>query len=232
MSEQQKKKYSKEWYINQIKNGKSLQQIAAECGTTVLVIRDEIYGFYKNPTCAAKWIDMAAENAKTNMEKDKNVGVAENMPKQPSAEELPIWVQRALNLATKNNMAILDTSFLVKYGDLCKEIETVVIPEICIGEMLGMAEHTENLKERLRIKRKVDYWKKRAKIIKVESKDLPVLPKGDVEGEEDFKWRTWLIARFTQYMWNMYGFKVPYLTCCTRVKALIKAYVVVDNTQA
>lgn len=226
-----KSKYTKEWYSRQIKVlGKSLPQIAAERGTTVVVLRKEIRTLYTRPAWANKLIGQAAANeaAKRNL-------VNAPVSKKPGAKPANKGVDKPekkrpyeVNLAIRRGTAIVDSNYVMNHYDFCKEIETLMIPAFCIGELKGMAQYADTQKKRTEIERKVRYFEKHAQILKVDR--LPDLALS--EEHKEFKRRNINFARYVQYMWQVHGFKVPYLTCAYEAGVLIKEYVKLDTTQA
>ena len=223
--------YTKDWYIRQIRVlGKSLPQIASERGTTVVTLRKEIRNLYVRPACANKLIGQAAANeaAKRNL---VNAPVSKKPVAKPAKKEgatpkknLPYAVQLAQRLGT----ALIDSNYAANRWDYCKLIENPVVPEFCINELTSMATHKEDPKERAELERKIRYLKKHAEVIKADR--LPVLALSDEH--KDFGPRNITFARYVQYMWQVHGFKVPYLTCAYEAGVLIKKYVKLDNPQA
>lgn len=224
-------KYTKEWYTRQIKVlGKSLSQIAVERDTTVVVLRKEIRNLYTRPAWANKLIGQAAANeaAKRNL---VNAPVSKKLGAKPAKKEgdkpekkFPYEVR----LARKRGTAIVDSNYVMNHYDFCKEIENLMIPAFCIGELKSMAQYAETQKKRAEIERKVRYFEKHAQILKVDR--LPDLALS--EDHKEFKRRNINFARYVQYMWQVHGFKVPYLTCAYEAGVLIKEYVKLDTTQA
>lgn len=225
-------KYTKEWYNRQIKeHKKSIPEIAGERGVTVAAIRKEIRGLYSRPAWANKLIGQAAAN---EAEKRNLVNAPEKKKKptkKPVVKEgakpekkLPYEVR----LALKRGTAIVDSNYVMNHYDWCKEIENLMIPAFCIGELKSMAQYAETQKKRTEIERKVRYFEKHAEVLKADR--LPEL--GLSEEHRDFKRRNINYARYVQYAWQVHGFKVPYLTCAYEAGVLIREYVKLETTQA
>ena len=224
-------KYTKEWYNRQIKVlGKSLLQIAAERGTTVVALRKEIRTLYTRPAWANKLIGQAAANeaAKRNLvnapEIKKQVAKPTKKKGAKPEEKLPYEVK----LAIRRGTAIGDSSYIMNHHDFCKKIENLVIPEFCVNTLRALAQYAEDPEKRAEIERKIRYCEKHAQIIKLDR--LPNLPLS--EEHRQFKSCNINFARYVQYMWQVHGFKVPYLTCAYEAGVLIKEYVKLDTTQA
>lgn len=224
--------YTKEWYNRQIKeHKKSIPEIASERGATVAAIRKEIRGLYSRPAWANKLIGQAAAN---EAEKRNLVNAPEKKKKptkKPVVKEgakpekkLPYEVR----LALKRGTAIVDSNYVMNHYDWCKEIENLMIPAFCIGELKSMAQYAETQKKRTEIERKVRYFEKHAEVLKADR--LPEL--GLSEEHRDFKRRNINYARYVQYAWQVHGFKVPYLTCAYEAGVLIREYVKLETTQA
>ena len=226
-------KFTKEWYNRQIKDHKkSIPQIANERGITVAEIRKEIRGLYTRSAWANKLIGMAAANEAVK----RNLVKAPAVKKEPKAitegkkegakpeKKLPYEVRLAIKCGT----AIVDSNYVMNHYDFCKEIENLMIPAFCIGELKALAMYAETQKKRTEIERKVRYFEKHAQVIKADR--LPEL--GLSEEHQDFKRRNINFARYVQYMWQVHGFKVPYLTCAYEASVLVRAYVKLDKFQA
>ena len=224
--------YTKEWYRKEIVDRKkSIPEIAAERGVTVATIRKEIRNLYTRPAWANKLIGQAAANEaeKRNL---VNAPVSKKKPtKKPVVKEgakpekkLPYEVR----LALKRGTAIVDSNYVMNHYDWCKEIENLMIPAFCIGELKSMAQYAETQKKRTEIERKVRYFEKHAEVLKADR--LPEL--GLSEEHRDFKRRNINYARYVQYAWQVHGFKVPYLTCAYEAGVLIREYVKLEKTQA
>ena len=224
--------YTKEWYRKEIVDRKkSIPEIAAERGVTVATIRKEIRNLYTRPAWANKLIGQAVANEaeKRNL---VNAPVSTKKPiKKPVVKEgakpekkLPYEVR----LALKRGTAIVDSNYVMNHYDWCKEIENLMIPAFCIGELKSMAVYADTQKKRTEIERKVRYFEKHAQILKADR-----LPELDLsETHSDFKRRNINFARYVQYMWQVHGFKVPYLTCAYEAGVLIREYVKLETSQA
>lgn len=226
-------KYTKEWYRKEIVDRKkSIPEIAVERGITAAAIRKEIRGLYTRPAWANKLIGQAAANEAANKNL-VNAPVEKKKPKVAKSgkktdakpdKKLPFEVR----LAIKRGTAIIDSNYVMNHYDYCKEIESPVVPEFCIGELKSMAQYADTQKKRTEIERKIRYLEKHAQIIKVDK--LPEMILSDAN--RDFKRRNINFARYVQYMWQTHGFKVPYLTCAYEAGVLIREYVKLDTPQA
>lgn len=214
-------KFTKEWYRKEIVDKKkSIQQIAVERGTTVAAIRKEIRSLYTRPAWANKLIGQAAANEaeKRNL---VNAPVGK-VTKQKRAEKSEKKSERVLpyelRLALKRGVAIVDSNYAINYYDDCKKIEHLLIPRFCLNEMKRVAQFASTVKERQAIERKVRYFEKKAEILYVEN-----LPEITIcETNREFKPRSFNFARYVQYVWQIHGFKVPYLTRAYEANVLIK----------
>lgn len=224
--------YTKEWYRKEIVDRKkSIPEIAAERGVTVAVIRKEIRNLYTRPAWANKLIGQAAANeaekrnlVKAPKSKKKLVNKPERKAGAAPEKKLPYEVR----LAQKRGTAIVDSNYIMNHYEWCKEIENLMIPAFCIGELKSMAQFAETQKKRTEIERKVRYFEKHAQVLKADR--LPELSLS--EDHRDFKRRNINFARYVQYMWQVHGFKVPYLTCAYEAGILIREYVKLETTQA
>lgn len=224
--------YTKEWYNRQIKeHKKSIPEIAAERGTTVVAIRKEIRGLYTRPVWANKLIGQAAANEaeKRNL---VNAPVSKKKPAKKPVNKEGAKPEKKLpyefRLAQRHGTAIVDSNYVMNHYDYCKEIENLMIPAFCIGELKSMALYAETQKKRTEIERKIRYFEKHAQVLKADR--LPEL--GLSEVHRDFKRRNINFARYVQYMWQVHGFKVPYLTCAYEAVVLIREYVKLETPQA
>lgn len=214
-------KFTKEWYRKEIVDKKkSIQQIAVERGITVAAIRKEIRSLYTRPAWANKLIGQAAANEaeKRNL---VNAPVGK-VTKQKRAEKSEKKSERVLpyelRLALKRGVAIVDSNYAINYYDDCKKIEHLLIPRFCLNEMKRVAQFASTVKERQAIERKVRYFEKKAEILYVEN-----LPEITIcETNREFKPRSFNFARYVQYVWQIHGFKVPYLTRAYEANVLIK----------
>ena len=221
-------KFTKEWYRKEIvDHKKSIPQIAAEQNVTVAAVRKEIRSLYARPAWANKLIGQAAANEaeKRNL---VNAPVARKQQKKTSVKKtgdgnLPY----EMRLALKRGVAIVDSNYAINYYDDCKKIEHLLIPRFCLNEMKRVAEFAPTVKERQAIERKVRYFEKKAEILFVEN--LPAL--ATCETNRDFKARSFNFARYVQYVWQIHGFKVPYLTRAYEANVLIKECVKLEITQ-
>ena len=214
-------KFTKEWYRKEIVDKKkSIQQIAVERDTTVAAIRKEIRALYTRPAWANKLIGQAAAN---EAEKRKLVNApAEKKATKRSSGKAEKQTERVLpyelRLALKRGVAIVDSNYAINYYDDCKKIEHLLIPRFCLNEMKRVAQFAPNAKERQAIERKVRYFEKKAEILYVEN--LPEITA--CETNREFKPRSFNFARYVQYVWQIHGFKVPYLTRAYEANTLIK----------
>ena len=223
-------KFTKEWYRKEIvERKKSIQQIAAERDTTVATIRKEIRTLYARPAWANKLIGQAAAN---EAEKRNLVNApAEKKPARRSNEKAKKQPERVLpyelRLALKRGVAIIDSNYAINYYDDCKKIEHLLIPRFCLNEMKRVAQFASTAKERQAIERKVRYFEKKAEILYVEN-----LPEITIcETNREFKPRSFNFARYVQYVWQIHGFKVPYLTRAYEANVLIKECVKLEAPQ-
>ena len=223
-------KFTKEWYRKEIvERKKSIQQIAAERDTTVAAIRKEIRTLYARHAWANKLIGQAAAN---EAEKRNLVNApAEKKPARRSNEKAKKQPERVLpyelRLALKRGVAIIDSNYAINYYDDCKKIEHLLIPRFCLNEMKRVAQFASTAKERQAIERKVRYFEKKAEILYVEN-----LPEITIcETNREFKPRSFNFARYVQYVWQIHGFKVPYLTRAYEANVLIKECVKLEAPQ-
>ena len=219
-------KFTKEWYRREIvEKKKSLPQIAAERDCSVIAIRKEIRSLYSRPAWANKLIGQAAANEaeKRNMVNTPAVPTRKKKSTAKSASELPY----EMRLALKRGIAIVDSNYADKfYGD-CKKIEHLIMPEFCLNEMRSMAKYAPTEKERQAIERKIRYFEKNAELILVKNLS-EIAPDETTAG---FKPRNFNFARYVQYVWQIHGFKVPYLTCASQAITIIKNSVKLEVTQ-
>ena len=223
-------KFTKEWYRKEIVDKKkSIQQIAVERDTTVAAIRKEIRTLYTRPAWANKLIGQAAAN---EAEKRNLVNApASKTAKRKKAEKPEKTSEKALpyelRLALKRGVAIVDSNYAINYYDDCKKIEHLLIPRFCLNEMKRVAQFAPTAKERQAIERKVRYFEKKAEILYVDN-----LPEISIcETNREFKPRSFNFARYVQYVWQIHGFKVPYLTRAYEANTLIKECVKLEVTQ-
>ena len=150
---------------------------------------------------------------------------AEKAEKPENASEKPLPYE--LRLALKRGVAIVDSNYAINYYDDCKKIEHLLIPRFCLNEMKRVAQFAPTAKERQAIERKVRYFEKKAEILYVDN-----LPEISIcETNREFKPRSFNFARYVQYVWQIHGFKVPYLTRAYEANTLIKECVKLEVTQ-
>ncbi len=223
-------KFTKEWYRKEIVDKKkSIQQIAVERGTTVAAIRKEIRSLYTRPAWANKLIGQAAANEaeKRNLVNAPAGKVTKQKRVAKSEKKSERVLPYELRLALKRGVAIIDSNYAINYYDDCKKIEHLLIPRFCLNEMKRVAQFASTVKERQAIERKVRYFEKKAEILYVEN-----LPEITIcETNRDFKPRSFNFARYVQYVWQIHGFKVPYLTRAYEANVLIKECVKLEAPQ-
>ena len=223
-------KFTKEWYRKEIvEHKKSIQQIAAERDTTVAAIRKEIRTLYTRPAWANKLIGQAAANEaeKRNLVNSPSGKVTKQKRAEKSEKKPERVLPYELRLALKRGVAIIDSNYAINYYDDCKKIEHLLIPRFCLNEMKRVAQFASTSKERQAIERKVRYFEKKAEILYVEN-----LPEITIcETNREFKPRSFNFARYVQYVWQIHGFKVPYLTRAYEANTLIKECVKLETPQ-
>ncbi len=229
-------KYTKEWFRKEIvERKKSIPEIAAEQNLPSEKIWAMICEVYVYSAWSKKLIKQAAEN---EAEKRKLVNAPtkkkkfKKTVKKDGAKpemKLPYEIRLARKLALNHGAAIVDSNFVMNYYECCKEVENLMIPAFCIGELKSMAQFAENEKKRTEIERKIRYLEKNAQIIRAD-----VLPEITISesNNREFKRRNINFARYVKYMWQLYGFRIPYLTCAYEANVLIKEYIKSDNIQA
>lgn len=217
-------KFTKAMYRKAIcEQGKSIEEIAAERGMTSATVRKEIRGLYDRLAWANKLIGMAEANA---VAKRELVSAPMKVPaksfkngdasQKKENDKIPYELRKAI----EEGVAIIDTSYLMDFFDLCKKVKKMIIPRFCLNEMRRITQNEADLKKRAALEVRIKYLESEAEILYCEN-----LPYFSISNKKrEFKPRSFNFARYTKSVWEREGKVVPYLTRSYEVRVLLSEF--------